>query len=293
MITSSIGIGLAFIAMLSWGIGDFVMQKSVKKMGDWETLFFITLFGTFILFPFVYRSIPTLVMNPGNDLLILCGAGIVLVIAAICSFEGYKTGKLSVLEPMLSLEIVSTALLSFFILHDVVTPLQIILIALLICGLVLVSYRGHSFSRKVFLEKGVIIFCAGAILMGVADFLLGWGSRVTDPLLANFAINVVMVVVSGAVLLAGGRMHHAYRDVMASRGLVLVMSIADNVGWIAYAVAMALVPIAVATGLSESSTIISVLLGLFFNKERLLSHQKIGLSIALISVVVLACVTAG
>ncbi|MEI8249481.1 MAG: DMT family transporter [Candidatus Taylorbacteria bacterium] len=293
MITSSIGIGLAFIAMLSWGIGDFVMQKSVKKMGDWETLFFITLFGTFVLFPFVYRHIPALVMNPGNDLVILIGAGIVLIVAAICSFEGYKTGKLAVLEPIISLEIVSTALLSFFILHDIVTPLQITLIALLIGGLVLVSYRGHSFSHKIFLEKGVIIFIAGAVLMGVADFLLGWGSRVTDPLLANFVINVVMVVVSGTVLLIGGRMHHAYRDVMPSRGLVLVMSIADNIGWIAYAVAMALVPIAIATGLSESSIIISVLLGLFVNKEKLFKYQKVGLIVALVSVIVLAVVTAG
>ena len=136
-----------------------------------------------------------------------------------------------------------------------------------------------------------MIFLFGAILMGLADFLLGWGSRVTDPLLANFVINTVMTLVSGIFLLIRGRIGHMIHDISASRGLILVMSIADNTGWIAYAFAMTLVPIAIATGLSESSTIVAVLLGLFVNKERLQRHQKIGLVVALSSVMLLAFMT--
>jgi hypothetical protein len=34
-----IGVGFAFIAMLCWGVGDFLIQKSARKLGDWETLF--------------------------------------------------------------------------------------------------------------------------------------------------------------------------------------------------------------------------------------------------------------
>ncbi|TSC57963.1 MAG: hypothetical protein Greene041679_205 [Parcubacteria group bacterium Greene0416_79] len=40
----TVGIGLAFVAMLSWGIGDFLIQKSTRKIGDTETLFLISFF---------------------------------------------------------------------------------------------------------------------------------------------------------------------------------------------------------------------------------------------------------
>jgi drug/metabolite transporter (DMT)-like permease len=43
------GIVLAIVAMLSWGFGDFLIQKNTRKIGDWDTLFFITLFGAAIL----------------------------------------------------------------------------------------------------------------------------------------------------------------------------------------------------------------------------------------------------
>jgi len=56
----SVGIGLAFVAMLCWGIGDFWIQKSTRKVGDSEALFFITAFGAAVLLPFVYKDIPAL-----------------------------------------------------------------------------------------------------------------------------------------------------------------------------------------------------------------------------------------
>lgn len=38
----SLGILFAFVAMLFWGFGDFMIQKSTRKIGDWETVFLIT-----------------------------------------------------------------------------------------------------------------------------------------------------------------------------------------------------------------------------------------------------------
>lgn len=35
-----IGIILAFLAMVFWGFGDFLIQRSTRTVGDAETLFF-------------------------------------------------------------------------------------------------------------------------------------------------------------------------------------------------------------------------------------------------------------
>ena len=171
-----IGVILAFIAMIGWGFGDFFIQKSIRKVGDWETLFIITFFGAIVLTPFVYKNIPELFsFNP--KLWILLIASLVLFIAALLDFEALKKGKLDIVEPIWSLEIPISAILAFIILKESINLNQIILIASLIVGLVLVSLKSNIMSNKILLEKGVFIAIIAAMFMGVANFLIGWGTR--------------------------------------------------------------------------------------------------------------------
>ena len=284
------GIAIACIATLSWGLGDFLIQKSTRKLGDWETLLATASFGTVILIPFVWRTIPELFTDlPG--LLILIGSALVLTVAAILTFEALKRGKIAVVEPIWPLEIPAASILAFAVLGDHITGLQLGLIVALIIGLIMVSFRGHLFSLHFFAEKGIYVAAIGSILMGFADFLLGWGSRMTDPVTANFVVNLIMTAVTLGYLLLYRRVHAGFRDIYHNRGLLLMMAVSDNVAWLAYAYAMTVIPIAIATGLSESSVIIGVLLGLFVNHERLERHQRFGLVIAIAAAVTLAFVT--
>ncbi|MCX6716650.1 MAG: hypothetical protein NTV72_01875 [Candidatus Taylorbacteria bacterium] len=51
------GIALALITVFAWGIGDFLIQKSSRKFGDWIALFFIALISVVVLTPFVWKDI--------------------------------------------------------------------------------------------------------------------------------------------------------------------------------------------------------------------------------------------
>lgn len=287
----SVGIGLAFVAMLCWGFGDFLIQRSTRKIGDWETLFVICAFGSVILLPFVYKNIPALLFGSIENLLILLVCSLVLLFAALLDFEALKKGKLAVVEPIWSFEIPASALLAYFILREHISWEQIILIACLIVGLCLVSFREKYLKKEFLVEKGVLIAFVAAFIMGAANFFVGWGARVTDPLTVNFFVNVFVTTVTGAYLLFRGQVKHTIRDVINNRGLLLVMSISDNAAWVAFAFAMVLTPIAVAVALSESYIIVAVLLGLLVNREKLQSHQKIGLVVALASALILAAIT--
>jgi len=285
------GIALAVITMLLWGLGDFLIQKSARKLGDWETLFVVTGFGTLMLIPFVWRSIPA-ILNDRLIVFVLLGSALFLTLAAIFELESFKRGKMAVVETMVPFEIPAASILAFFILGDVISGLQFALIVSLIIGLFLVSLKGNVLTRHFLAEKGVFLGLAGATVMGVADFLLGWGSRAIDPVAANFVLNLFMALISGGYLIYRGGMRKLGKDIMGNRGLLLVMALTDNIAWVGYAFAMTVIPIAVATGLSETSCIIAVLLGIFVNKERLVTHQKVGLVVALASAIVLAFVTA-
>ena len=53
----AIGILFAFAALIFWGFGDFLIQRSTRKFGDWETLFLIATFGAIVLTPFVRNDL--------------------------------------------------------------------------------------------------------------------------------------------------------------------------------------------------------------------------------------------
>lgn len=290
METYTIGIGLAFVAMLCWGFGDFLIQRSTRKIGNWETLFIICGFGALILLPFVWKNIPALVTGDSQTLLILFLGAIVLFIAALLDFEALKRGKLAVVEPIWSLEIPAATVLAFLILGERFSLKEMIIIILLIIGLMLVSLKEQYSVKKFFIEKGVILAFFAAFVMGGANFFVGWGARVSDPLMVNFVFNVFITIVTGIYLIKKNKLAKTFRDLSDFRGFILPMAISDNVAWIAFAFSMSLAPIAIAVSLSESYIIVAVLLGLFINKEILQAHQKFGLIIAVISAVVLASV---
>jgi len=292
MTTVGVGIGLAFVAMLCWGFGDFLIQRSVRKIGDWESLFAICGLGALVLLPFVWKELPSVAFGQAKSLLILLGTGLILFVAAIFDFEALKRGKLAVVEPIWSLEVPAAALLALFILGEKISILQTTLISILVVGLVLVSIKEKYSLKKFFVEKGVAISFFAAFLMGSANFFYGWGARVTDPLIVNFFVNAFVTAVTGLYLLARGRMAKALKDLASNRAVILSMCLADNSAWIAFAFAMTLAPIAVATALSESYIIIAVLLGLFINREKLQFHQKVGLIGAIATAVALAAITA-
>ena len=282
----SAGVLFALVALVSWGFGDFLISRSTKKFGDWETLFVITAFGAVALTPFVYADLGQFLAFDLGFWILLAGS-IVIFFAALLDFEALKQGKLAIVEPMLSLEVPLTVLLAFLVLGETMSLEQGILIGLVLLGLLLVSLKHARVSRKL-LEKGVLIGAGGAVLMGTANFLIGYGSRLTSPLLVNWFMNVFIALACLAYILAAGRTKSLVGHVKSNKGLFLGVSILDNGAWIAYAFAIALAPFGLVIAISESYIALSVLLGLLVNRERIHAHQKIGLVLALAGVILLA-----
>jgi drug/metabolite transporter (DMT)-like permease len=283
-----IGIGLAFAAMLCWGLGDFLIQKSCRACGDWEALFVVALLGALIVSPFAIPKLPAFWQAGGTALIILGVACIILFFAAILDFEALRVGKLAVVEPIWSIEIPASALLAFFILGERISWSQIVIIAFLIIGLFLVSVKEKQKIKRFFVERGVLLALLAGTLMGAANFFVGWGSRVSNPLVVNFVTDLFLILVTGAYLFFTGRIGRMVRDFRSHVSVLLPTGILDKAAWVAFAFSMTLAPIAVAVALSESYIIVAVILGLAINKEKLEGHQKFGLGLAVVSAIVLA-----
>lgn len=99
-----LGIAFAVGALLSWGFGDFSIQRCVRAIGDLKTFFVIDLSAVLILFPFVWRELPE-VFTTSPQLMLLVGTGFVIFVAGMLDFEALRRGKIAIIEPALSFEL--------------------------------------------------------------------------------------------------------------------------------------------------------------------------------------------
>lgn len=282
------GILFAVMALFAWGFGDFLIQKSARAFGDWIALFYITAFGSIVLFPFVYADLRAAFSLHS---LLLFAAGFITLAFALLDFEALRVGKISVVEPIYALEIPVTAVLAAYFIHENLTFAQVFFIIAVMTGIFFISARSFGVFKKIHMERGVWYAALATIGMGIANFLFGLGARATNPLIINWFVDIFVTIIALIYLVATSRLKIAGRELKERGVLVFKVGFFDNLAWVAFSYAMLYIPIAVATGISEGYIAFAGILGLIFNRERLRAHQKIGFVLAITAVIILAFIT--
>lgn len=294
--TATLGIVAAFLAFLSWGIGDFAIQRSVRAVGTFAALFCITAFGSVILLPLVWNDLHILATPQGRNIILLTVA--VTLVTALVEFEAFRRGKLSVIEPIMSFELVVTAAIGIFVLGEEISPIQALLAFVVFVGIALtvVHHEPRRFwdfwNRRSGLERGVLLGAIGMFLMSATNIVTGLASQRTNPLLAIWGIHFGLAVITFVWMFIRGSLGTMVRQVRRAWKPVLAESIFDNAAWISFAFAVSVIPISITVAITESYIALAALLGIAFNKERLQRHQYIGMLLALGSAITLAVVSA-
>ncbi len=286
--SGNLGLLLSFSALLMWSVGDFYIQKSTRVVGIWKSLFYISFFGSLLMLPFVWKELPAIFSQPHN-LYLLLTLSVIVLLAALFDFEALKRGKIAIIEPIFGLEIPITVALGILVVHDNISSIQLALIVAVFVGVVLsVMSRGRYHYHRIVWEKGVFLGILGTIAMALTNFLTGVGSQRISPLTTIWFINVFMTVLPLFYLILNKKAGTIFRDFRRHYTVVVSESIFDNTAWLSYAFAMTLIPISIATTISQSYIVITVLLGVYVNKEKLNSHQTFGVALALLGVLALS-----
>lgn len=283
------GLLFALVAIASWGLGDFLIQRSARKIGDWEALFFICLVGTVALFPFVYKTLA--ILTP-FEWVVLSATSIIILVAALLEFDSLRVGKISVVEPVFAMEVIVTIALATFVLKERLSVPQMALIVALIVGIVLVSNRHFGGYTRRSIERGVWYAVLATIGMGTSNFLFGFGSREMDPLMINWFTSAFMGAATLGYLLFTGQLHRLSSHLRKHKTLIFAVGACDNLAWVAYSTSMLTLPIGLATGLTESYIALSAILGMTLNNEKLRTHQMIGLALSVTAAAILASTAA-
>lgn len=274
----------AFAAMLCWGVGDFLLQRSARKTTVIETLAFVGIVGIVALFPFVLGD---LFRMGWQDTLVLVVLGVLTFLAAIFDLEALKEGKLAVIDVIIALELPLTVILGVAMFKETLTHLQVGLIIALLIGLILVSIEFGALHRFT-LEKGVYFALLAAIGMALVNYLTAHSARSVSPIMAIWFPAVVFTAMCFIILGTRKRFVHFVRDIKGFGWLFVAMAVIDTAAWVFYAYATKHGELAITTAITESYPVIAMLLGVHFNKEWIGWHQWLGAALALGASVLLA-----
>ncbi|MFA5125491.1 MAG: EamA family transporter [archaeon] len=279
----------AFGAMLCWGIGDFLIQRAVRKVGDLEALAFIGLFGGIVVFPFILGDIELLFSF--ENILVLLLLAVITFFGAIFTFEAYKRGKISVTEVIIELELPVTISLGFIFFKEVLTFWQILLMIPVFVGIILMAVGAASkksenpFKR---IEKGVFLAIIAALGMGLINSFTALSTRQVSPLMAIWFPFLATAIMCFVVLYKQGKLRNAFNNLKKFKLLIFGMSLFDTLAWLFYAFALSSANIGVITAITESYPVIGVILGVLVNKEKITFHQYVGAILAIIASTLLA-----
>jgi len=276
----NIAIILAFGAMLGWGVGDFLIQRSVQRLGNTETLFLINLCSSIILFPFIYKSLFSLSLW---EIIMLIILGVVGFFGVSIHFRALNKGKLSVVETIFSLELPLTIILGVSFLKEKLSPALIILMILLLIGIILLSIDFQKISKHDFLEKGALLAITAASMVAVINFLTSVGTKTINPVMVIWFPWLVAGLMSWVCLLRKKKIKATMNAAWSYRQLLIPMIIIDITAWIFYAFALSKKELSITTSITEGFIVIAMFLGIIFNKEKVRPWQYFGAFLAIFS----------
>ena len=282
----ALGILLALIALVAWGVADFLIQRSARMVGIVMTMFLIGIVAAVGFLPFVLPEFSTITYAQA---LLLLGTGAMLTVASLLDFEALKEGKMAVAEPIIGLETPFTVIFAVLIAHEHLTVFQGLMIGLVFLGTILVATKRFSHIRgRHFLEKGALIALLSAIGLAFSNFLVGESSQQVSPALAIWSVGVVHAAVCGAILLYQHRYRKLAGAVKRHPWTLIGQAVVDNIAWISFAGAAVFIPISIAAAISSGYVALAVLLGIFITREKLNHHQFAGIAFICIGIAVLS-----
>jgi len=280
------GVTLSLIALVAWGVADFLIQRCARSVGSVKTMLFVGLGALVMFFPFVYDDLFSLTPS---DFLLLLLTGAILTVASLFDFQALKEGKMAIAEPIVGLEMPLTVIFAILVAGERIDLVPALVIGLMFVGtMFIVTKRFSHIKGRHLLEKGVQLALFAAIGLAIANFMIGESSRETSPFLAIWWVGLVHALVCAALLFAKRRLRSVITDLKKHPWTVLGQSFVDNVAWIAFAGATVFIPISIVTAISSGYIAVAVLLGLIVTREKLRPHQLAGIAVVTAGIIYLS-----
>ena len=285
MIVEIISIGYGIVSMVGWGLGDFIAKRIVGPLGYYRLLLYIQLVGLAPLFLLAGIFTPQVPSSPRTLGLILA-TGICSISALFFFYKGLTVGKASIITPVVSTSAVVAMALSFAILGETLSLLQIICIAVVLAGVLVISMRRNSEGRS---SEGIPYAVACMFSAGLNSVLIKLVSMDIGEMGTLFFNRVLVTLILLIVLPFFGNPFSLDIQRKVSLKTIVAAGLTEFAGFFGFIVGVSVGIVSIIAPVSSASPAVTVVLAQVFLNERLVRIQKVAivsviLGIALLSI---------
>ncbi len=287
MLNFVLGLILSIISMVGFGLNNYFMAKSSRKIGPFKTTLWFQAVSLIILillstFLFTYTNMQLI------TLAIILITGVISVVGIFAFTKGLEVGNVSLVSTIASGRGAITAVLGIIILSQTMSYLQLLYIAIIIIGTILASLdirailKSQKSTRSTSGVKYAVItlFCWGAYF-----FLISYITQI----IGYFATTLYLTFLTVLFLsIYGGLTKAPASTTKDSFGLLVVIGALNVIALLAYNLGVTFTYTAIVGTISAASPAITIVLALVFLKEKLMLDQKIGIILVLAGIILLA-----
>lgn len=276
------------IAMLGWGMSNFVAAQLSKKIGALNAVFWNTV-GVFV---FMLLGLPLfrqdLLLASWNDFFILMVAGGFLAIGGIAFYKGTSLGKVSLVSPLSASWPIVVAVITLLINHETPNALKILALLLIFVGGLVASLKITK-STKIFSfsDPGIPYALLALGAWSFAFYLFGI-TLVASPWLTA---NVYFVFWASLVTFAYGirkRVKFSFTPYKSNIKLFLLFTITASCASIAYSLGVRSLQATLTAAITNANPAVTTLLAWILIRERLTWLQKGGILSIVAGLIVLS-----
>lgn len=273
------------LSLLSWGVADYLGRQLSIRMGSLVASFYVQSVG--ILVPVVYflgevslRGVDTSLdwraLATWGPLL-----GLLWMLAYLAYYRGLQTGMVSVVTAVASAWLAVSVLVAVLFLGELIGPVQLLLIAIIIGGILLLALRNTSTTRET--QGTGLWFGIGAMLaIGLGAAFLKPLSHAVGPVMATLVPKLITATLLW-VLIQVQRTPLSGPEGRPWR-LILPASALDSLGYVFYTIGVSRAPIFIIAPVAAAHPIVTMTLAWFLLHERPSRLQALGIGITIIGV---------
>lgn len=283
----SIGILFGILAMVIFGIEDPLVKKLTHRIGVNHAILYRSFFSflTLLLASFIFAGT---IFSSAKMMMLMLGIGFIGYIAYVFYVKGISVGNVSVVSPVAHSFVIITVLLSVFILKESLTSLQIIAMAVIIIGIILVSFKYSKLRKAKKLVKGLGFALATVLGWGLLFFLWKVPMAATGPFVVSFYVEfyVFFFTLLSLVFLKKKLLHPKIDK--GVWGFAALVGILAAFGSLFYALGINLEMVSLVAPIAASSPFIAVISSMIILKEKLELNQKIAVALIIIGLVIIS-----
>lgn len=282
------GIALAVVAMVSWGVADFLAKKAIDQVG-YRTSIVINQAIAFI--PILFFAALFFKMPSFSALLVgeVVLAGVTGVIGYIFLYRGFGRGNVSVVAPITASWSVITVLLAAVLFAEKLTPLQITGVVAVFIGVFLASTNFTELKKSIKVggwAAGATDAAIAMVAWGISYALLKPITSAVGPVIALFLLKIIAV---GALFSLTSITKTKVS--FPAKMIFLFLAIAgllDFVAYLAFNFSLGTQYVSVVSAIVATAPAITIALAYVFLKERIVRNQKLGIIAIIVGLILIA-----